>query len=72
MSQPHKCPVCEGEGTRHRRGYCNTAEKCHACNGTGIVWEPETTSWGTTKTLPSRGEGDVWELKNQEQPIVGI
>lgn len=38
---PHKCPVCDGEGTRGKAivGLSNrTTVSCHACNGTGIVW----------------------------------
>lgn len=51
MAKPHKCPVCEGEGTltvhnpsRQISG-CTilhlTPTKCRACKGTGIVWENE-------------------------------
>lgn len=37
MSTPHKCPVCEGEGTVARG--CGVKEECPACKGSCIVWE---------------------------------
>lgn len=43
MAKPHKCPVCEGTGkwesTLPRTELLPII--CHACSGTGIVWEPE-------------------------------
>lgn len=42
MSRPYKCPVCEGSG--EVPNYDPTIEakqECHACDGQGIVWEPE-------------------------------
>lgn len=47
MSTPHKCPVCDGRGTvaeapPYSYGASTTGveQMCHACGGTGIVWEP--------------------------------
>ena len=53
MSQPHKCPVCEGQGTVSRpphvagdvHEWTDTSAgpwTCHACDGKGVVWEPVT------------------------------
>lgn len=45
MSTPHKCPVCDGTG-KVRHPDANQWEQlpvyatCHACDGSGIVWEP--------------------------------
>ena len=36
MSKPHVCPICNGSGL-----LSGTAFRCHACNGTGVVWKPE-------------------------------
>lgn len=41
--KPHKCPICDGTGTQAKvspRAF-GTAVKCHACDGTCIVWEPK-------------------------------
>lgn len=46
--KPHKCPLCDGDGTK--RAYrCDLKAgtdrwemvACHACDGKGIVWEPQ-------------------------------
>lgn len=51
MSNPHKCPICHGTGKLskgpfpvHSTGMnINTYQvSCNSCNGSGIVWEPET------------------------------
>lgn len=42
--QPHKCPCCDGYGRREVAQAMGTTiryEQCHACKGTGIVWEPK-------------------------------
>lgn len=53
-SRPHKCPLCDGEGSVPWFKTINVAETttvqpysvasgrkdCHGCNGQGIVWEP--------------------------------
>ena len=47
MSQPHKCPCCDGWGTRR---VWNAAPEhlayeehtCAACDGSGVVWKPGT------------------------------
>lgn len=50
MAIPHKCPVCEGQGTVSRPAHIDGDVKywysdgaggyvCPACHGTGIVWE---------------------------------
>lgn len=50
---PHKCPVCDGTGKASKSpqiaGDIDTWSSsnmspcgCHACTGTGIIWEPET------------------------------
>lgn len=36
MSEPHKCPVCEG-----RRVQGVAGPPCKTCDGTGVVWSPE-------------------------------
>ncbi len=52
MRAPHKCPCCEGFGTRTIPSYMNQDGvtfsyvperiiECRACRGTGIVWEEE-------------------------------
>lgn len=33
MSQPHKCPACDGLG---KRGVA----LCQACEGKGVLWSP--------------------------------
>lgn len=51
MKTPHRCPVCLGT-TNVPGGFynccpggtptsTNTMEKCRACYGSGIVWEPD-------------------------------
>lgn len=45
MSQPHKCPLCDGAGKlddTHGAPYAGlpAVVVCHGCNGQGIVWEP--------------------------------
>ncbi len=42
MSQPHKCPVCEGSGEQRGWSIDHCPPKCPACDGKGVVWEPET------------------------------
>lgn len=50
MSIPHACPVCRGHGTVSKPPYVagdqdswagsgTGSYPCHACSGTGIVWE---------------------------------
>lgn len=41
---PHRCPVCEGSGRYTTPLGTETAatKTCHACGGTGVVWEPRT------------------------------
>lgn len=48
MSEPHKCPVCNGEGKVYDPDATSTGltKTCHACSGTGIVWEPKPTYQG--------------------------
>lgn len=45
MTTPHKCPVCEGRGSKLRNNPLNHTsllpEPCHACKGAGVLWEPE-------------------------------
>ncbi len=39
---PYKCPVCDGIGKRIYYPDCTINTQtvtCHACGGTGIVWE---------------------------------
>ena len=49
MTTPHKCPVCGGHGKLPDKWggtgtYMPTATRqCHACKGTGVVWEPSFT-----------------------------
>lgn len=51
MAIPHKCPVCYGRGTVSKPPHIpgdqltwssstQATYDCHACNGTGVVWEP--------------------------------
>ena len=37
---PHKCPLCNGNGTIPNRYDSTSAneKQCHGCNGTGILW----------------------------------
>lgn len=53
MSQPHTCPVCNGAGTVSKPPYIagdidewfsgdTRIYECNACDGKGIVWEPDT------------------------------
>lgn len=48
MSKPHTCPVCEGTGKIFQGPAVTTDAcfnrfyvSCHGCNGSGIVWEPQ-------------------------------
>ena len=50
MSEPKKCPICEGRGfvpiNFYKDGSENstaTVETCRTCNGEGILWTKE---WG--------------------------
>lgn len=43
MSHPHRCPLCQGSGELPTNT-TNPYVVCHACNGKGIVWEPESAS----------------------------
>lgn len=42
---PHRCPVCGGAGVLPVASMTtNMATRpCHPCNGTGIVWSPDST-----------------------------
>ena len=48
---PHECPVCSGHGTVSKPPHVAGDQvewtatgtdlyPCHACKGTGVVWEP--------------------------------
>ena len=50
MSEPHKCPVCGGQGTVSKPPYIagdqptwtafdSPPYPCLACNGTGVIWD---------------------------------
>jgi DnaJ-class molecular chaperone len=50
MSEPHKCPVCNGQGTVSKPPYIagdqaswiasdSRLYPCLACNGTGVIWD---------------------------------
>jgi hypothetical protein len=53
MSKPHVCPLCGGEGTRTvSRGTAVNTETCHACDGRGIVWEPDIVSAPSVREFP--------------------
>lgn len=41
MSQPHKCPVCEGSG-KVIDAMLRQQVACHACGGRGVLWEQTT------------------------------
>lgn len=41
MSRPHACPVCGGSGEHWHTSNGVTTGVCRACNGKGIVWEPQ-------------------------------
>ena len=52
MSDPHKCPVCNGQGTVSKPSYIAgdqptwtasdlTPYPCPACSGTGVIWDKE-------------------------------
>ncbi len=59
MTQPRKCPVCEGSGMRYTTPATANqphAEKCHSCNGRGVVWEPE--------SMPEPPICDFLDVKN--------
>jgi len=38
---PHRCPVCDGSGRIVDLSLTSGGGPCHACSGTGIVWEPD-------------------------------
>lgn len=58
MSQPFRCPVCNGNGLVPNGFYSKTGETwvsystqpetCRSCNGTGVVWghDPQPTPIG--------------------------
>lgn len=48
---PYKCPICNGSGIVPGGFYLSTGnftvsdrttEPCRACNGTGVLWGPQT------------------------------
>ena len=43
MTQPHRCPVCGGNGLGYSDPKITAAapRPCHACGGCGYVWSPE-------------------------------
>ncbi len=48
MPEPHRCPICCGEGTiakpnplGHTVPRFPLPDTCHACAGKGFVWEPD-------------------------------
>lgn len=41
MAKPYRCPVCGGEGKIPVPESAAMHKPCHACSGTGIVWEPK-------------------------------
>jgi len=60
MSTPHKCPVCDGAVVVSRHpwvagdvptctAYGTETHPCKACNGTGVVWEPQFCRGGSLK-----------------------
>lgn len=70
MSVPYKCPVCGGAGKVPKRtdndGITVTCDVvCHACDGKGVVWSPES---GAAPALPLPGHPfgqppyPMWEL----------
>jgi len=56
MSKPHKCPVCEGGGQMQTLLNSTNHQDCHACKGTGIVWEPEPKSVDASKPVEFKGD----------------
>jgi len=81
MSTPHRCPVCGGSGKVGAvdcfgQHVATTAglltNPCHACNGTGIVWEPtmEPPTYRWFKPCVFCGEDHKGELcPNTERPM---
>jgi DnaJ-class molecular chaperone len=57
VSEPYKCPVCNGKGIittppwlpGNAEGWLDSTTKpypCKACKGTGIIWEKEIAELG--------------------------
>jgi DnaJ-class molecular chaperone len=51
MSNPHRCPVCEGTGKVIDSRLRDTVD-CKACKGKGIVWEPKETQEASKPSAP--------------------
>jgi hypothetical protein len=71
MSKPYKCPACDGWGYRRietsketTAGPIYSDHLCKACNGTGIVWEPEDFFINLGKAYKKLPEQDRNELKD--------
>ena len=71
MTQPFKCPICDG------RGKTMDALKpvdCHVCKGKGIVWSPEDNTqyhppmypWPYYEVVPMR----YWQWPDYPPPPV--
>ena len=58
MGQPHKCPVCDGEGKKANMR-THQIEDCPSCQGSGVVWEPEGQQEGARRPM---ADDDVLDL----------
>lgn len=47
MSKPHECPVCKAKEP--------AKSACEACDGKGIVWEPEVVEAVSKTPVPVNG-----------------
>jgi DnaJ-class molecular chaperone len=54
VSEPHKCPVCEGTGKKVDERIREQVP-CSACKGTGVVWEPQEAAAGGGDPLAING-----------------
>ena len=74
--RPHRCPICNGTG-RVPFGFYGFSsgssvwvydQMCKTCDGTGIVWEPDSASRRQLDYKVPKETGPVYTIQNGDPP----